>query len=388
MKSFMNFTLSDEQKILKEEARRFMEKEVAPVLESFSQDHLPSSEDIKLLLKKLIPFGYLGSVIPVEHGGSGLDYLTYGLLMEELEPSLFTMVEMQGHMARSVYFLGNEEQKRALLPSLLTAERIGCSCITEPNVGSDPSEIQTTAVPDGDHYVLNGNKIWITNGRFADIAFVLATVDPSKGRKGICRFIVDKAISPFESHPISTIGDSQIQDLAELFFKDCRVPKENILGVPGEALKDAFRALNVVRTVIAMGSIGLAQRAIEGSIRYAKTRHQFGKPIGQFQLIQAMLADMIAETDAARLLTYRALLELGEGTRGAKEASIAKFYATEIAVKVTSRAIQIHGAYGLSKDFAVERLFRIARMFTIPDGTTEINKLIVAREVLGMQAFV
>jgi alkylation response protein AidB-like acyl-CoA dehydrogenase len=385
----MNFDLSEEQIMLKDSARKLMEREVVPFLASFPKDRPLPPDKIKELLKKLIPLGYLGSIIPVEYGGAGLDYLTYGLLMEELEPSIYGLVMITGGTARSVYFLGNETQKRIFIPPILSAEKIGCSAITEPNVGSNPAFVQTRAVLESGHYVLNGTKTWITNGAFADIAFTLATTDPTKGKKGLCRFIVDKEVSPFKAKAIETLEDDwQVPSVAELVFEDCRVPQENVLGVSGEGLKDTLVAFQAARCFVAIGSIGLAQRAIDATVRYAKERVQFGKVIGKFQLIQAMVADMIAETDAARLLAYRALSKVQRGVRCARETSIAKFYATEAAVRVTSMAIQVHGAYGLSKEYPVEALFRRARMMTIPDGTTQIQKLIVAREILGMQAFV
>jgi alkylation response protein AidB-like acyl-CoA dehydrogenase len=385
----MNFDLSEEQIMLKDSARKLMGREVVPFLASFPKDRSLPPDKIKELLKKLIPLGYLGSIIPVEYGGAGLDYLTYGLLMEELEPSIYGLVMITGGTARSVYFLGNETQKRTFIPPILSAEKIGCSAITEPNVGSNPALVQTRAVLHGGHYVLNGTKTWITNGAFADFAFTLATTDPTQGKKGLCRFIVDKEVSPFKAKAIETLEDDwQVPSVGELVFEDCRVPQENVLGVSGEGLKDTLVAFQAARCFVAIGSIGLAQRAIDATVRYAKERVQFGKVIGKFQLIQAMVADMIAETDAARLLAYRALSKVQRGVRCARETSIAKFYATEAAVRVTSMAIQVHGAYGLSKEYPLEALFRGARMMTIPDGTTQIQKLIVAREILGMQAFV
>jgi len=385
----MNFDFSEEQVMLKNSARRVMEKEVTPFLSSFPKDRPLPPEKIRELLKKLIPLGYLGSVIPVEYGGAGLDYLTYGLLMEELDPNIYGLVMITGGTARSVFFLGDETQKRTFIPPLLAAEKIGCSAITEPNVGSNPAFVQTRAVLEGGHYVLNGTKTWITNGAFADLAFTLATTDPAKGKKGLCRFIVNKEISPFKAKAIETLEeDLQIPSVGELVFEDCRVPRENVLGASGEGLRDTLVAFQAARCFVAIGSIGLAQRALDAAIRYAKERVQFGKPIAKFQLIQSMIADMMAETDASRLLAYRALAKVQKGVRCARETSIAKFYATEAAVKVTSMAIQIHGAYGLSKEYPVEALFRGARMMTIPDGTTQIQKMIVAREILGMQAFV
>jgi alkylation response protein AidB-like acyl-CoA dehydrogenase len=385
----MDFDLTDEQRMLKESARKLMKREVVPFLDAVPESQPLSFEDLQRLLKKLIPLGYLGSTISEQYGGAGLDPLTYGLLMEELEPSIFGLTMIAGAAAKSIEVMGNEDQKKTFLPALLSAERIGCAAITEPNVGSNTAAVQTRAVLDGSHYVINGSKMWITNGSFADVCILLASVDLENGRKGLGRFIVDKNVSPWKARTILTMGDDgQIPAVGELVFEDCMVPDENALGVPGEGLKETLIEFQTARCLVAIGSLIFSQRAIDEAIRYAKERTQFGRPIGQFQLIQDMIADMIALTEASRLLTYRALAQVAKGVRCAKETSIAKFYATEAAVKVTSMAIQIHGAYGLSKEFPVERLFRGARMMTIPDGTTQIQKLIVAREALGMQAFV
>ena len=384
----MDFDLTDEQRMLRDSARKLMSQEVVPFLAGHPPDRPLPLDAVKSLLTRLIPLGYLGSIIPEQYGGAGLDYVTYGLLLEEIEPALFGLVMITGGTARAVYLLGDEEQKNRFIPLLLSAERVGCSAITEPNVGSNPAFIQTKATLHGSHYLLNGTKLWITNGSFADLAFVLATTDPGKGSKGLCRFIVDKGVSPFGARAIPTLGDdAQIPAVGELVFEDCAVPRENLLGAEGKGLRDTLIGFQAARCFVAIGGLGLAKRAIDAAVRYAKERTQFGRPIGQFQLIQAMIADMIAETDAARLLTYRALSLVQKGVRCAKETSMAKFYATEAAVRVTSRAIQIHGAYGLSDEYPVARFFRGARMLTIPDGTTQIQKLIVGREVLGMQAF-
>jgi len=385
----MDFDFTDEQRMLKDSARKLMEREIVPFLAGFPENQPLPLEEIKNLLKKLIPLGYLGSTIPEEWGGAGLDYLTYGLLLEEAEPSIFGLVMLQAGTARSVYLLGNEDQRRAFIPHLVSGEKVGCSAITEPNVGSDTANIQTRAVLDGDQYILNGTKMWITNGSFADMAFVLAGADPSKGPKGLSRFIVDRDISPYETRPLAIMEDNeQIPSVGELIFENCRIPKGNLLGGAGAGLKDTFRGFQAARCFVALNSVNIAQRAIEAAVRYAKERNQFGRPIGQFQLIQAMIADMTSLTDAGRFLAYRGLAMVDKGVRCAKETSLAKFYATEAAVKVTSMAIQIHGAYGLSREYPVERLFKQARVMTIPDGTTQIQKLIVGREVTGLRAFV
>ncbi|MBU2550640.1 MAG: acyl-CoA dehydrogenase family protein [Proteobacteria bacterium] len=384
----MNFGFTPEQKMLKESAKKLMRQEVVPFLAGAPEDRPLPADEIKRLLKKLIPLGYLGSTIPEEYGGFGLDYLTYGMLLEELEPPVYGLVMLQAGTARSIFLLGNEEQKRTFLPKLLAAERIGCSCITEPNVGSNTGSIQCRAVRDGDEWVINGTKTWITNGAFADLAFVLANADPSQGKRGLARFILDKDVSPWEANAIGILsGDGQIPSVGELVFEDCRVPGGNLLGEFGRGLKDTLIGFQAARCYVALDAINIAQRALDAAIRYARERTQFGRPIGKFQMVQAMIAEMAMELDASRLLAYRGLSLVDRGLRCARETSMAKFYATEAAVRITSKAIQVHGAYGLSREYPVERLFRHARVLPIPDGTTQIQKLIVAREILGLQAF-
>lgn len=385
----MDFELTDEQKMLKESARKLMGREVIPYLGQFPEDRPMTPDEIKGLFKKFIPLGYLGSTIPEEWGGVGLDFMTYILLMEEVEPVLFLPLMITSGAAGIIYSLGNENQRKKHLPGLLAADRIGCAALTEPNVGSNPTAVETRAVPEGDHYLINGSKMWISNGAFADMVIVLANADPSQGPLGLNFFLVDKGVSPFEAKATPILGDDlRIPHVGELVFEDCRISKENLLGVLSEGLKETMIIFQSARCMVAMNSVVFAQRALDAAVRYARERTQFGKPIGQFQLIQGMIADMAALTDAARLLTYRAAALVDKRGRFHKEASIAKFYATEAAVKVTSMAVQVHGAYGLSTEYPVEKLFQGARVMTIPDGTTEIQKLVVGRELLGLSAFV
>lgn len=385
----MDFELTDEQKMLKESARKLMDREVMPYFAQFPEDRPMTPEEIKGVLKKFIPLGYLGSTIPEEWGGAGLDFITYMLLMEEVDPVLFLPLAIAAGAAEIMYSLGNENQRKKHLPSMLAAERIGCVALTEPNVGSNPAAIETRAFPDGDHYIINGSKMWISNGSFSDMVFVLANADPDQGLIGLNFFLAEKEVSPFEAKATPILGDDlRIPHVGELFFEDCRVSKDNLLGVLGEGLKETMIIFQSARCMLAMNSVVFAQRALDAAIRYAKERTQFGKPIGQFQLIQGMISEMAALTDASRLLTYRAAALVDKGGRLHKEASMAKFYATEAAVKVTSMAIQIHGAYGLSTEYPVEKLFRGARVMTIPDGTTEIQKMVVGRELLGLSAFI
>lgn len=381
----MKFDLTDEQKLIVNSTRRMMEKEIKPILEAHDRFTPLSREVVREIFTKVIPLGFLGSVIPEEGGGAGLDYLTYGLMFEQLDPIISTIVFIHSIAASNIYHLSTPEQQSRFMPNLLSGQRIACVAITEPNVGSNPADIETTAVEDGDFYIINGTKTFITNGDLADIAVVAVSLDRKLGGKGLARIIVDRTQSPYQVRSLDMMCEHSY--LAELIFQDCRVPRANMLGEKGRGLRDTLKIFEVARCYVALMAVSLAQRAIDASVKYAKERRQFGRPIGSFQLIQEMIADMAAETEAARLLTYRALYNIDQGRRSVTESSIAKSYATEAAVRVTSKAVQIHGGYGLSKEYPVEQYFRTARTLTIPDGTTQIQKMIIAREILEMNAF-
>ncbi len=272
--------------------------------------------------------------------------------------------------------------------NFLSAERIGCAAVTEPNVGSDPTALEARAVLNGDHYVLNGSKCWISNGEISDYAVVLCRVEMGDGRGGIAALIVERERSPYEARDLPKLG-LKGWCTSELVFDDCRVPRENCLTDrgPGASLQLFTKNLQRSRCRLALMALGIAQAAFEAAVDYARQRRQFGRPIGEFQLVQDMVADMATEIDAARLLTYRAVKLLNQQTLCDREVAMAKSYSTEMAVRVTSRAVQIHGAYGLSPEFLVERYFRDSRVLTIPEGTTELQKLIIGRSVLGLSAF-
>ncbi|MBU2548911.1 MAG: acyl-CoA dehydrogenase family protein [Proteobacteria bacterium] len=384
----MDFGINEEQRMIQDAAKRLMKQEIQPVLAKYPAGSTLPVDEIRNLLKRLIPMGYLGNTIPEADGGAGLDWVTFGLLMEVIEPVLYGVTMITGALARGIAVSGSEEQKKTYLPGLLSADRIGCSGITEPNVGSATYSIQTRAVEDGDHYIINGTKMWITNGPFADLCTVLATVDPGRGRDGICMLIVDKKVSPWVARPMEVMVDSTIPSVGELIFEDCRVPKENLLVPPGHGLKAQLSAFSAARCFVGLGSLITAQLAYEAAVKYARERTQWGKPIGRFQLIQNMIAEMYALIETSRLLIFRGLWMLDQGTRCIKESSLAKFYATEAAIKVTSMAIEVHGAYGLSKEYPVADLYKKGRMGTIPDGTNEIQRLVIGREILGLSAFV
>jgi len=386
----MDFEFTDEQKALQETVRKFLAKKIEPIADEYDRKGPLSKQDAVMFLKELKPFGYVGTHVPEKYGGPGLDNITWALLHEELRRAyagLGGVVGITSAGAGGIAESSNEELKQRILPGLLSGEKITCTAITEPDHGSDASAVDTKAVLEGDHYRINGTKMWISNGTIADYVVVVAQTDPSKGAEGIAQILVEKEKSSFLAREIHKIGVRSFPT-AELVFEDCIVPKENLLASRGEGYRRTLKGLNHARANAAIAAVGIAQAAVNVSVRYVKERKQFKKVIGAFQLIQEMIADMISEVDAARLLAYRAFYLLDKGVKCRKEVSIAKAYATEMAVRVTSKAIQVHGAYGLSEEYPVERFFRDARCYTMPDGTTEIQKLIIGREVLGINAFV
>ncbi|MBI4581972.1 MAG: acyl-CoA dehydrogenase family protein [Planctomycetes bacterium] len=378
----MDFDFTEEQLLLRESARKFLEKEIKPAAVAYGDARIPR-EMFPELFRKLRPFSYMGETD---------DLITAALLSEELArvfPALEGIMMINSACARYIQAGPHDLRERAL-PALLAGEKIGCVAITEPNVGSNPAAIETRAVADGDDYVINGRKTWISNGELSDYAIVICQTDPAKGKEGICPIIVERERSAYEARDLPKLGLKAFAT-SELVFTDCRVPRENRLGgrrgAAGAGLKALLQGFQWARCRVALMALGIAQAAFEAAVDYARQRRQFGKPIGAFQLIQDMVTGMATEIDAARLLTYRAVHLVKKGLRCDRETSMAKAYATEMAVRTTSRAVQIHGAYGLSPEYLVERYFRDARTLTIPDGTTEIQKLIIGRSVLGLSAF-
>ena len=386
----MDFELTKEQKMLRDSVREYLKDKLEPIADDLDRKGPLTKEEAHKFLRELEPFGYVGTLVSESLGGPGMSHIDWAVIHEELKGTLAGLgglVGITSSTAHSISQSKNEALRDRVLPGLLSGDKIACTAITEPDVGSDAGSISTEAVLDGDEYVINGTKMWISNGSIADYVVVVATTDPSKGRDAISHFLVEKDVSSFEAQEINKMGVKSFPT-SELIFKDCRIPKENLLSAPGEGFKRTLKGLTFARCNAALASVGIGQKAMEAAVRYAKGRSQFGKQIGKFQLIQEMIADMAIEIDAARLLTYRAFSLLDKGKIPMKEASIAKAYATEAGVRVASKAIQVHGAYGLAQEFPVERYFRDARVYTIPDGTTEIQKLIIGREILGMSAFV
>lgn len=385
----MDFELAPEQIQLRNSARKFIAKEIAPIVDKTDRKGPLSRAEALSFLRQLSPFGYVCGTLPETYGGMGIDNLSYGILLEELKSvyaSLGGVCSIATAFARNILELGTEEQRLNYLPRLVNLDAVGCMGITEPNAGSDVKSIRATAVLKGSKLRLNGTKTWITNGSIADLCIVLARVEENGKDLGPTRILVDKAQSPFKARNIEKMGLKSCP-LAELSFEDVVVPAENILGKPGTGFKSVFKGLDIARANAAIGSVGVAQGAINLAVSYAKERKQFGKPIASFQLVQEMVADMTTSTSAARWMAYHALKLIDENKPSALQASMAKAFATETAVDVTSKALQIHGAYGIAEDYKVERYFRDARCYTIPDGTTQIQKLIIGREILGIKAF-
>jgi len=381
----VDLDLTEEQKLIKDTLRRFLDKEIRPMVDGYEKTGRQVSREI---VKKLIPFGFLGGLLPREAGGEGLTYTTYFLMIEELSrvwPSLRATVGISNSVLTHIYEYGTGEQRKRFMAPLLKGDGIGFFALTEPNVGSDTSSIETTAVLKGGRWVINGTKMFITNGMEGDIGIVLAQTDKSRGINGIAAFIVEKEMG-YKARPVEKMGTISCP-FAELVFEDCEVPGENLLGSVGDGLRQGLKFLNSARAMVAFISAGIAQACVEAAVEYARNRVQFGKPIGAFQLIQAKISDMVTLTSAMRLLGLQASDLLDKGRPCAREASMAKLFATDNVLRVAEDAMQIHGGYGYTKEFPVERYYRDIRYFTIAEGTNEIQKLIIGRDVLGLSAF-
>lgn len=384
----MNFDLTEEQKMVKETARKFAEKEIMPFArENDVKEHFPIE-----IFKKMAGLGFLGGPIPEKYGGAGLDFISDAIIFEEIgraDSSLRTALSVQVSLVGlTILKWGTEEQKQKYIPKLCKGEFIGCFALTEPNAGSDAASILTSAALKGNEWILNGTKTWISSGSIADIAIVFAVADKTKGYHGITAFIVEKGCHGFSTKDIKGKLGLRASNTAELIFEDCRISKNAVLGDIGKGFNIAMSALDNGRYGVASGCVGIIQGCIDACARYAKERHQFGKPIAGFQLIQDKIARMAVDCDAARLLVYRAGHLKNKGKVNTIETSIAKYFASEAANRAASDAVQIFGGYGYSNEYPVERYFRDAKVATIYEGTSEIQKLIIGSHILGIKAFV
>jgi len=383
----MDFDLNEEQQMIKKMVADFADKEIAPVAAQYDQEEKFPEE----IVKKMGALGIFGTVIPEEYGGGGFDYISHALVAEELgrvDSSVRGIYSVQISLVTlSILRWGTEDQKRMYVPRLASGEILGCFGLTEPNSGSDVASMQASAVLDGDSYVLNGNKMWISNG-CADVALIFAKTDKSAGHRGITAFIVDTKTPGFSSRDIHGKLGLRASSTAELILEDVRVPKENVLGNPGDGFKVAMSALDNGRYTVAAGCVGTAQGCYDVAKKYALERVQFGKPIAGHQLIQEHFAEMAINIDAGRFLVYRAGHLKNKGARCTREVSMAKLFCGEMVNRVAYRAVQIFGGYGFSNEFPVERFYRDARINTLYEGTSEIQKLIIASSDLGISAFV
>jgi alkylation response protein AidB-like acyl-CoA dehydrogenase len=382
----MNFELTPQQNEIRLKARRFAEEEVAPIARQADE----TGEFPVHLVKRMGELGFLSGPLEPKHGGSGMDYLSFALVYEELgraDSSVRGFLAVHGSLVTMcIRDWGNEEQKRKYLPGLASGELIGCYCLTEPNAGSDAASMETRVMADGDGHILNGEKIWITNGNIADVALVFATREPTERHRGICAFLVDTDTPGFERRPMpgKELGH-RASDHAHVFLRDCRVPKQAMLGEPGEGFKVAMSALDHGRLGVAAGALGVAQASLDASVSFAKTRRQFGKRIGDFQMIQTTIANMYADVEAARLLVYKAAWLKQQGVSTTRETSVAKLFATEAAVRAASEAVLIHGGRGYSSEYPVERYYRDIKGLQIYEGTSHIQRIVIARDVIGRE---
>jgi alkylation response protein AidB-like acyl-CoA dehydrogenase len=378
-----SFALTDEQEQLRKEIRDFAAREIAPNVMRWDE----ASEFPVEVVQKLSEMGLMGVIFPVELGGSGLGYVDYALAVEELsavDGSIGIIVASHNSLCTNhIFVAGNDEQRRKYIPLLASGKWLGAWGLTEPGSGSDAGSARTTAVRKGDRWVLNGNKTFITNGHYADVSVIIAVTDKSQGSRGFSAFVVEKGTPGFRPGKKENKLGLRASDTSELIFEDCEIPGENLLGKEGEGFIDSMRILDGGRISIAALSLGIGRGAFDAARGYVKQRHQFGKAISEFQGIQWKLADMATQLDAARLLTLRAAVMKDAGQKTTLESSMAKLMASEVAVKVCDEAVQLHGGYGFIKDYPVEKFYRDVKLCTIGEGTSEIQRLIIAREILN-----
>ena len=384
----MDFELTDEQQLIRETARDFTDNEIVDrARENDRNEHFDLD-----LVAKIAQQGYLGAIVPREYGGAGLDYLTYALIVEEVGrgcSAMRTVISVQTSLVCSgILRWGTEEQKQNYLPKLCSGEWLGCFGLTEPDTGSDAANQKTRARRTDSGWVINGSKMWISLGIHAKVAMIFAQTDPDKGHRGLACFLVDTDNPGFEPQVIHHKMGLRGSDTASISLDDVEVPDEAMMGQVGDGFKIAMSSLDSGRYSVAAGCVGICQGSLDASVRYAKEREQFGRPIAAFQLVQEMIADIKVQTDAARMLVWRAGTLKDAGKPNTTETSIAKLYATEAAVSCANTAIQVHGGSGYVDDYPVERYFRDVRVTTLYEGTSQIQKLIIGRSLTGVNALV
>ncbi|GLY08988.1 acyl-CoA dehydrogenase [Pseudobacillus badius] len=377
----MELRFSEEQQMMRKMVRDFAESEIAPFVERMEKGEFPRE-----LIAKMAELGLMGITVPEQYGGSEMDFPSYIIAINELSKVSATIgVILSVHTSvgtNPILYFGTEEQKRKYVPKLASGEYLGAFCLTEPGAGSDAANLKTKAVKQGDYYTINGSKVFITNGGEADTYIVFASTNPTAGSKGVSAFIVEKDTPGLmigkDEHKMGLYGSRTVQ----LTFEDMKVPQDQLLGKEGEGFKIAMANLDVGRIGIAAQALGIAEAALEAAAQYAKERKQFGKPIAAQQGLAFKLADMATSVEAAKLLVYRAADLRAKGLPCGKEASMAKLYASKAAVEVAIEAVQVHGGYGYTKEYAVERFFRDAKVTEIYEGTSEIQRMVISKQLI------
>jgi len=377
----LDFSLTSEQKLFKKTIHEFCEKELKPIASKIDkEEYFPEG-----LYRKMGQMGLMGMTVPQSYGGSGIDRISYMIALEEISRYCgSTGITVEAHNSLGVghiYERGTEEQRKKYLPKLLNGEGIAAWALSEPNAGSDAASLQTTAVLEGDEWVLNGTKQFITSGDIALVTTVMAKTDKTQGAKGISAFIIEQGTKGYKVGQLEDKLGLRGSHTAEIILEDCRIPKENILDKEGNGFIGAMNILDRGRTAIGAMSVGIARGALEDSLEYAKQRQQFGKPIGKNQAIQWMISDMATQIDAARLLVHRAANMEDQNIKFTKEAAMAKYYASEIAMNATVKAMQIFGGYGYTKEYPLERYYRDVKLCQIGEGTSEVQKMVIARQL-------
>lgn len=378
----MNFNLTKEQEIVKKMVREFTENEVKPIAAEIDQTERFPMENVEKMKK----YGFFGMNMPKEYGGAGTDEMSYVLAVEELSRYCATTgVILSAHNSLAcwpIYKFGTEEQKQKYLVPLAKGNKLGSFALTEPNAGTDAAGQQTFAKKDGEDWIINGSKIFITNGKYADIYVIFAMTEPSKGTRGISAFIIEKGMEGFSIGKIEDKMGIRGSATAELIFQNLRVPKENMLGQEGKGFKIAMQTLDGGRIGIAAQALGIAQGAMDETLNYINQREQFGRSISKFQALQFNIADMETQIQAARLLVYQSAQAKNDGQPYSKLAAMAKLFAAETAMFVTTKAVQLHGGYGYTKDYPVERMMRDAKITEIYEGTSEVQRMVIAANTI------
>jgi butyryl-CoA dehydrogenase len=382
----IDFELTDEQRLVRETARDFTDAEIVPAARENDRAERFDTD----LVRRIAGMGFLGTIVSEEYGGRGLDYRTYGLIVEEVgrgDSAMRTVVSVQTSLVCStIERFGTEEQKREWLPRLCSGDALGCFGLTEPDTGSDAANLSTRATPRDGGWRLSGRKQWISMGNHADVALVFAQTDPDQGHRGLACFLVPHESPGFSSTEIHGKLGLRASDTAELSLDDVDLPAEALLGEVGDGFRIAMSALDSGRFSVAAGCVGICQGCVDASVAYATERHQFGRPIAGFQLVQELIADMVVDTEAARSLVWRAAWVKDKGRPSTTETSVAKLFATEAAVRSADSAIQVHGGSGYVDEYPVERYLRDARVTTLYEGTSQIQKLIIGRAKTGVNA--